>query len=206
MKKTFLFFSVLCMFASFDNIIHAQVNDATNIENNATNKHMTFKGIPLNTPVKDFIAKLQADGYDLRKEEKELVMLKGSFARYNDCLIGLKYFSNQKIVYKATVVFEERETWEGLLNQYENLKSMLTEKYVENATIKEIEEIDTYKPKINDEFNLTLLKLGKVKYITHLKTPEGDIFLEISSNRFVTLTYFDNINAAKAESAAMDDL
>jgi hypothetical protein len=100
-----------------------------------------------------------------------------------------------------------RETWSDLESDYNQLKSMLTQKYGEPANV--IETFQGVWVNSNDD-KLRDLEQDRCTYQTTFETKNGDIQLSLekgdSFQYFVLLKYFDKKNTQTVENAAIDDL
>ncbi len=126
MKKTLLLFAVML----FAGLISAQ-NPALAVPK--------FKGIEITGTVDQFGAKLADKGFKYIDKLDAGTCYMGRFAGKDDCFILLIPVENSKDIATVGVMFGLQiseygdvysyETWEQLLNDYEGLKRLLTEKY-----------------------------------------------------------------------------
>ena len=192
-KKLILFFFV---FTTITTLFKAQ------------DSHLTFKGIPIDGKLNEFVIKMQNSGFHLISEENGIAMLKGDFASYKDCFIGVATLKNNDLVNKIVVVFPERETWSTLYNNYYSLKKLLTEKYGEPSH--NVEKFDSYSEPKDDQNKMYEVKFDRCKYYSIFTTEKGNIELSIDHNSvtscFVKLAYFDEINGQIIENEAKSDL
>ncbi len=196
--KTFLIslFSTIIFVTSF-----AQNN--TDLE-----KHLKFKGVPIDGTLNEYVSKMKKSGFTLVGTEDGVAMLKGDFAAYKDCIVGVATLKGKDLVSKITVIFPERDNWSSLSSNYYNLKELLTEKYGEPSEI--VEKFDTdYKPE-DDYTKMNYVKLNNCKYYTTFELENGTIQLSIEnegiSSSFVMLSYFDKINSKIIRQKALEDL
>ena len=169
--------------------------------------HLSFKGVPIDGTLNEFVAKMKQSGFTLIGTEKGIALLKGDFAGYKDCTLGVASLKQKDLVSKITVIFPERETWSSLSNNSFTLKEMLTEKYGEPS--ESVEIFQTYSEPKDDNSRMHEVKLDRCKYSTIFETDKGSIQLSIAQNDmvcFVTLGYFDKINGEVIKAQAIDDL
>lgn len=170
--------------------------------------HLSFKGVPIDGTLNEYVQKMKQKGFTYLGTEEGVAFLKGDFASYKGCMVGVSTLKQKDLVSKITVIFPQRETWASLSNNYYTLKDMLTEKYGKPAD--EIEEFQSYSEPRDDGSKMTNVQLGKCKYITVFETPKGEIDLSIDHSNitecFVRLSYFDKINGDVVRSQAMEDL
>ncbi len=173
-----------------------------------TNDHLTFKGIPIDGTLSDFVSKMKQNGLSYVSTEDGLTILQGDFASYKNCAIGVSTLKDKDLVHKVIVIFPDKPTWSALSGNYFNLKQMLTEKYGNPTEVKE-EFDNSLKPR-DDNSKMYEVKFDRCKYHSTWQLERGEIQLLISHNSltscFVTLAYFDNANSEKIRSTAKDDL
>lgn len=174
----------------------------------AQEQHLSFKGVPIDGTLKQYTNAMIKAGFQFEGTEDGLSVLSGDFAGFKDCLIGVSTLSNCDVVSHIAVLFPERETWSSLLNDYEQLKSMLTKKY--GRPEMRSERFTGY---VGDSDDLKMLALhsGEYEWYTVFSTDLGNIelsLLEGSSygSGMVRLSYYDKINSEKVLNSAMDDL
>ena len=173
-----------------------------------TTKHMTFKGVPIDGTLNEYVSKMKQSGFTLIETEDGVAMLKGDFAAYKDCIIGVATLKGKDPVSRITVIFPNRETWATLASNYFNLKELLTEKYGEPSEV--VEEFDTYSEPDDDNSKMHAVEMNNCKYYTTFELENGSIQLSIGndgfSSSFVMLSYYDKINTEKVRQKAIDDL
>ncbi len=171
-------------------------------------KHMTFKSVPIDGTLNEFVSKMKKSGFTLLKTEDGIAMLKGDFAAYKGCIIGVATLKQKDLVSKITVIFPESDTWASLSSNYYNLKELLIEKYGE--PIENVEKFDTYSEPYDDADRIYAVKMDNCKYYTIFETEKGTIQLSIDHDNllkcFVRLSYFDKINSTIIRQKAIDDL
>lgn len=197
MKKSLL--ALLLIFSSC--IMLAQVNSDTS-------KHLSFKGVPLDGTLDQYVLKMKRNGFTHISTNDGLAMLQGDFAGYKDCYVGVSTLKQKDLVHKIVVIFPERDTWSTLSGNYFNLKDMLTEKYGKPSEI--IEKFDGYSEPRDDNSKMNKVKFDNCKYFSTWTSDKGDIQLSIDhkdlTSCFVKLVYFDKINGAEVKKQAIDDL
>ena len=170
--------------------------------------HLTFKGVPIDGTLNGYVQKMKQKGFDYIGTENGVALLKGDFAAYKGCTIGVATLKQKDLVSRITVIFPDCKTWGTLSDNYYTLKEMLTEKYGTPADV--IEEFQGYSDPTDDNSRLYEVKFDRCKYVTNYKTPKGSIQLSIGHNSvtscYVTLSYFDKLNGDIIRANAMDDL
>lgn len=171
-------------------------------------KHLSFKGVPIDGTLDQYISKMKQNGFNHLSTEDGTATLQGDFAGYKDCYIGVSTLKQKDLVHKIGVLFPEKKTWSTLSGNYFELKQMLTEKYGKPS--KEVEKFDTrYEPR-DDYSKMHEVQFDRCKYYSIWETDKGEIQLSIDhsnvTNCFVKLAYFDKINSAAIKKTALDDL
>lgn len=168
---------------------------------------MTFKGVPIDGTLQAYTQLMKQKGFTHLSTQEGVALLKGDFAAYKDCIIGVTTLKQRDLVSKITVIFPDCDTWSSLASNYFSLKDMLTEKYGEPVDCMEIFQSD--QPD-DDNLKMHKVKFDNCKYYTIYKTENGNIELSISHNGviscYVTLRYFDRINSNVIRQEAMNDL
>jgi len=170
--------------------------------------HLSFKGVPIDGTLNEYIQKMKQKGFDYLGAEDGIAILSGDFAAYKGCTIGVSTLKKKDLVSKITVIFPDCKTWTALSNNYYTLKEMLTEKYGEPADV--IEKFQSYSEPRDDNGRMHEVKMDRCKYITTFETPKGSIQLYIGHNDmsscYVLLSYFDKINGDVIRAEAIEDL
>jgi hypothetical protein len=187
----------------------AQVKVSAGIKVNAdSSAHLSFKGVPIDGTLGEYISKMKQSGFTHIGTEDGVAMLKGDFAAYRNCIVGVATLKQKDLVGKITVIFPECNTWSSLSSNYFSLKDMLTQKYGKPSDC--VETFQTYSQPRDDDSKMHHVKFDQCKYYSVYETEKGGIKLAIArgNNRgcFVMLTYFDKINGDIIEADAMNDL
>ena len=194
--KKFLYVAICALFAS---VAFAQSSES---------EHLTFKGVPIDGTLSQYVAKMKAAGFSYLGEEDGTALLKGDFAGFKGCTIGVSTLKSVNVVSQIAVIFPEREDWSILENDYNNLKAMLTEKYGEPAEV--VEKFDNKYLADDNRSKMHELTMDRCTWFTIFSTEKGDIQLSLVKYNFgsgaVILKYRDRINGDKVYSSAMDDL
>lgn len=176
--------------------------------NTDTTEHMTFKGVPIDGTLNEYVSKMKQSGFALIGTEDGVAMLKGDFAAYKGCIIGVATLKGKDLVSKITVIFPAQEAWSSLSSNYYNLKELLTEKYGEPSET--VEKFDTYSEPDDDNAKMHEVGMDRCKYFTTFELENGSIQLSIENggflSSFVMLSYYDKINSEKIRQKAIDDL
>lgn len=177
--------------------------DSSNIS-----KHLIFKGVPIDGTLDNYVSKMKKNGFTHLGTEDGTAVLKGEFAGYKDCTVGVSTLKQKDLVHKIAVIFPEHTMWSTLYGNYFDLKEMLTEKYGKPSDV--IENFDGYSEPRDDNSRMHSVKFDRCKYYTVYKSENGTIELSIEHDDdmhcFVRLVYFDNINSEIVKEKAKDDL
>ena len=170
--------------------------------------HLSFKGVPIDGTLDEYVSEMEKKGFELVTTENGTAILVGDFAAYKNCTIGVSTLKQRDLVSKIAVIFPSNENWQGVSTDYQNLKDMLKEKYGKPSKV--IEEFQGLVKPTDDDYRMHELTMDRCKYITKFETPKGDIQLSIAHEglrkAFVVLAYFDKINSNIIRAEAMDDL
>lgn len=173
-----------------------------------TNEHLTFKGVPIDGALNEYVTKMKTAGFSYIGAQDGTAILKGDFAGFKGCLIGVTTLRNSDLVNTIGVIFPEKDDWSSLEENYQHLKKMLMEKYGKPSEC--IEEFQGYGSPGDNSDKLNRLKMDKCTYATVFETPKGDIQLSLEHQNvvscFVKLQYWDKINTEAVKAKTMDDL
>jgi hypothetical protein len=176
--------------------------------NSDTSKHLSFKGVPLDGTLDQYVLKMKQNGFTHVSTNDGVAMLQGDFAGYKDCYVGVSTLKQKDLVHKIVVAFPDRDTWSTLSGNYFNLKEMLTEKYGKPSEV--VEKFDRQSEPRDDKSKMYEVQFDRCKYYSTWEIDKGQIQLSIDHNNvtscFVNLVYFDKINSAAIKKQAIDDL
>lgn len=169
--------------------------------------HLTFKGVPIDGTLHEYVLKMEKNGFTHIGTEDGIAMLKGDFASYKNCMVGVATLKQKDLVSTIKVIFPECDTWSYLSSNYFSLKEMLTEKYGEPSDC--VEKFDGIEP-LDDDSKMYAVKFDRCKYYTTFETEKGSIQLSIDHDGvvscYVLLAYFDKINGDIIRAKAIDEL
>lgn len=211
MKKIILFIAVSLLIPS----VFAQ-NPALSVPK--------FKGVELTGTIDQFGSKLSSQGFKFMMKEDYGAFYMGRFAGMNDCLVGLIPVENSKDISSVVVLIGlnllsdyevySYESWEKLLNDYNDLKDLLTEKYG-----KPTEENDGF---ANGAYTysslakLSSVKNGQCEYYTNWGDSDVDkmvVELAITGGKsmgfdcaIITLKYWNVDKSKDSRKEIIDDL
>lgn len=171
----------------------------------AQNSHLTFKGVPIDGSLNEFVNKMKEAGFMHTDTQNGVATLKGDFAGYKSCFIFVRTLKPRYLVSEIVVAFPFRSYWYEAESDYKNLKDMLTRKYGEPVKVKE--EFNRNNP--SDDYKFHYLKRYEGFYYCVFEAENGRLSLEIEGDGTrgrVNLWYTDKINTAKTEADAMNDL
>lgn len=177
------------------------------IEND--NKHLEFKGIPINGSLKKFVTNMKTAGFKtVGVISNGTATLKGDFAGYKDCRLYVQTMDGADIVSTIVVQFPECERWDHLHGYYKDLKEMLTQKYGKPYSVRE--KFQGYIGIETDDAKMLQVGSDECKYETEFRTEKGKIILRIEPMEYdsgcVCLQYSDKINSGVVKQKAIDDL
>ena len=173
-----------------------------------SSKHLSFKGVPINGTLAEYVSKMTMSGFTLTESENGISILQGDFASYKSCIVEVSTLKTKDLVSKIAVRFPDGETWAILSIMYFNLKEMLTQKYGNPSDTSET--FQSHSQPESDLLKMSYVSSDKCKYHTTYETEKGSIYLSIEHDQllkcFVKLVYFDKINSETIKKQALDDL
>lgn len=171
-------------------------------------EHLTFKGVPIDGTLHTYVANMKKAGFTFIGEDDGIALLRGDFAGYRNCTIGVVTLKSIDIVNRISVLFDSHQDWNNIYVNYSSLKEMLTTKYGKYADC--VEKFEGYSEPRDDNGKMHELTMDRCKFYTIWETDKGSIELEIIKGNLgggkVRLTYWDNINTMSVQEKAMDDL
>lgn len=171
-------------------------------------EHLTFKGVPIDGTLDTYVANMKKAGFTFIGENDGIAMLRGDFAGYRNCTIGVVTLKSIDIVNRISVLFDSHQDWNNIYVNYSSLKEMLTTKYGKYADC--VEKFEGYSQPRDDNGKMHELTMDRCKFYTIWKTDKGNIELEIIKDNLgggmVRLSYWDKINTMLVQEKAMDDL
>lgn len=186
----------------------ASVVFATTVFAQSESEHLTFKGVPIDGTLSQYVNKMKAAGFSYLGEEDGTALLSGDFAGFKGCTIGVSTLKNVNVVSQIAVIFPEREDWSPLERDYNHLKTLLTEKYGEPAEV--VERFQKEYMADDSRGKMHELSMDRCTWFTTFSTEKGNIQLSLIKYSYnsgaVLLKYFDRINGDRVRSSAMDDL
>lgn len=93
-------------------------------------KHLTFKGIPIEGSMSSFCQKLVAKGFAKVQGSDKTTMFTGDFTGRN-ATIGVTATDDGQNVFAVVVLFDTSKEWNVLVNTYDYYKGLYTRKYGE---------------------------------------------------------------------------
>lgn len=159
-----------------------------------------FMGVKVAGTTTEFSNQLKLKGFQLSSESTaSLTVMKGKLGGES---VELLIVGSPKthLTSKLVVVYPTQETWYSLLDNYQKVKKILTEKYGEPDKGYEFFE-SPYE--LGDGYELQAVKLEKCFYVKVWheteKFPNQTLAVRISPSLHVSLIYENNENMALAE-------
>jgi hypothetical protein len=75
-----------------------------------TSDHLVFKGVPIDGTLSEYTLKMQNSGFTHIQTKDGIALLKGDFAAFKNCVIGVATQKQKDLVSKITVMFPEQVT------------------------------------------------------------------------------------------------
>lgn len=172
----------------------------------AQEKHLEFKGIPIDGQLTEFVEKLKNEGYTLVQQEWFVAQLEGKFAN-KDCNIYVLATPKTNIVESVVVHLPQSTSWQTIQSDYYSYKEIFTNKY---GAPYDSYEFFSNPYNEGDGYEMQAIREEKCHYISFWGVPEGTIYVQISGYEQITFTYEDKINSEKSseekQEAVMDDI
>ena len=92
-------------------------------------EHLTFKGVPIDGTLSEYVKKMKSAGFEYLEGGIDYAVLQGDFAGFKDCNVLIYTLDAINVVSKICVLFPECNVWSSLEQNYNLLKSMLSQKY-----------------------------------------------------------------------------
>lgn len=173
-------------------------------------EHMSFKGVPIDGSLNEYVAKMKQRGFQYLGTDDGTALLNGDFAGYKNCNVAVTTLKKIDLVHKIGVIFPNQETWSRLSSNYSDLKQMLNEKYGNPNDEAELFDVKPFQLPLDDNMKMHQVGMDNCKFYTVWKTDKGDIELSIDhsgfTSCFVKVVYFDKINSAIISEKVKDDL
>lgn len=173
----------------------------------AQTEHLTFKGIPIDGSLGNFITKLKNTGLSYLGQDDGVAIFEGDFAGHRECNIAVATYQPTGKVSMVIVLFPTQDDWVTLETSYNSLKEMLSQKYDEPDTV--IEEFQGYQPDTNNS-KMHKLTMDQCTWGALFTTDNGEIELSISKHNYlsgrIVLRYRDRINTDVVKQQAINDL
>lgn len=168
--------------------------------------HLEFKGIPLDGKLSDFVLQLSKEGFTFKEYARDYIAVMEGFFAGDYATIYIFATPKSKTVWKATVNYNEKESWSSLKSDYFNMKDIFTKKYGEPKHFEFFSE-PYYE---GDGYELQALRKEKCHYISFYQLPLGMAVVEISQFCHLQIGYEDNINCElkkkEEESEILEDI
>lgn len=188
----------------------AVAGEANDLDDASAGNHLEFKGVPIDGTLSKFMGRMESKGFEVEKSKDGKATLKGDFAGFKDCLLTVSTQDGQDIVANIAVRFPDQDQWTYLLDDYNNLKDLLTEKYGNPTSCTEKFDTEFYEGKLDDHDKIRKIWYDNCKYVTTFATAKGTVTLRLDHesilHTFVLLTYADKENSAAVRAKALEDL
>ena len=164
-------------------------------------EHLKFMGIPLTGTITQFQQKLASKGVTYNKSESERAavgtrVFKGTFAG-SKAKIVVWYNPKTKIVFGAKALYEYYTT-SSRDNKYDEIKTMLSQKYYEESDETEIKDgLEQYLVRVTDDYGYST-----IGYINLYRTKDDFTY----STYYVHVEYIDSENYRSDQNSKMNDL
>lgn len=159
----------------------------------AQEKHLTFKGIPIDGNIHTFANKLKQQGYNEIYQDKNEYVFNGDFSYLYGCQIYLYSNPNNLNIYMVAVQSPNFYSWSTLFNAYKNIINGLIDKYGKTIFYSEIFEGKDLN-EIDDSTKMLMLKNDQANFYHRFVLEQGDIYVMLNNECKIVLYYNDHIN------------
>lgn len=172
----------------------------------AQSEHLAFKGIPIDGTLEEYVANLKSVQFRVSELNADEARLIGNFAGYKDCTVTVSSIMPRNLVNEITVSFPYVYNWATLIDNYNELKQMLTQKYCKPSQ----QTFDlSYYNHSGDSSKFRALSDGEIIIRCSFVTSKGTIQMWIEgyrSSAAIKIKYTDNVNTATVKTDAYNDL
>lgn len=175
----------------------------------AKSNHLKFKGVPIDGPLELFVERMERKGFLCNDMEDGRAVLNGDFAGSKNCRVFVETLDGKDLVSRIKVAFPPKDQWKYLYGDYKYLKDLLTEKYGEPASCKEVFKDSYGSAPSDDNDKMHSAMNGECEYKTCYVTDKGEVVLAIEGAMFscdVVLVYKDKANGSIIEEHIKGDL
>ncbi|MBR4402846.1 MAG: hypothetical protein IKT29_04890 [Flavobacteriales bacterium] len=159
-------------------------------------KHLTFKGVPINETLDVFVGRLNELGFTQVSMSKDEIVMEGPFCG-KQCKAIITASVKTGIVYNASVYVEKSAEWFVIKAAYYRYKLLLAQKYGNGESI----ECFLYPYSEGGGNEDKAMKDKRCHYMTSFHVPRGEISLvmEWCGEFTLVISYKDCINGELAE-------
>ncbi|MDE6757062.1 MAG: hypothetical protein K2J66_07960 [Muribaculaceae bacterium] len=222
LASSFILFSSLCLcncsekkenniadnYSSTENVSENVTKNEEDKTNTFNYNHLTFKGVPIDGTLKEFVTEMKKAGFSYIAEKNGATVLNGDFAGFKNCNIYVTTLHGIDIVNAITVIIPCGDDWSVIESNYRLLNELLTEKYEEPTEI--TEEFYRYSAPRSNQDKYSALVTDNCDFKTVYNTPKGKITVfmdhDYDLGTFLNLKYSDKINSDNLRSKVIDDL
>lgn len=161
-------------------------------------QHMTFKNIPIDGHIDNFVQKMRQEGFLLDFQGDNGAIMKGQFAN-RQCEVYIIASPKSKIVWKVVATTAEDTSWLSLKQDYLRFKEQYEQKYGKAESSYDFFAKPYYE---GDGYEMQAVRNEKCHFISFWELRSGTISVGISSTENIKFTYEDKLNTriAKRES------
>lgn len=156
----------------------------------AQSKHLTFKDIPIDGKISNFVEKMKNVGFSLVEIKGNFATMNGQFAEKN-CEIIIVSSPETNTVWKVSAYFPKETTWSSMKSTYQSYKEQYQQKYGNPTDSFEFFSDPYFE---GDGYELQAISNEKCSYFTYWESDLGIISLKISKFKQVCAQYEDKIN------------
>ena len=192
----------LCSLFLFGTLLFAQ-----------SDKHILFKGFPLDGAITAFNNKLKDSGFIAHPDASQYTkdaLLKGTFAGLDNCTIRVLATPKTKTVYRVEVSTDNYTDWYSTETAYKGLINTYAEKYIQSSQC----DFISYPYNSVNGWEIKAIFQDKYSLFTYFKAEGGEICISVEaeneSKAYIKITYEDKqnkeLNKTESSAVALDDI
>jgi hypothetical protein len=158
-------------------------------------EHLTFKGVPINGYLPDFVEEMKEKGFSFETVGDGTAWMEGNFLNEN-CSLYMLVSPKSQLVYCVVITLPKKDSWYRLKSSYKDIISQYQKKYGKPSDSNAYFSSPYYE---GDGYELQALRLNKCQYNTYWKLTEGSIRVVMGTGSTLEgdllIYYTDSINS-----------
>lgn len=160
--------------------------------------HFEFEGIPVTGTLESFLTISEGNGYHLLERTDRTLLLSGKY-KGKKCRVLVESLPQEDCVWGLTVLLPSRDSWKGLVTDYERLCNVFRKQFGNPQYQLECFNVST--PLLSDSLKYFAVQQGVCMYKSVFENALGQIDVVIWSDDvngcYVLASYIDKFNSYK---------